>query len=442
MGGDYYDREVISTSNNNEVFSSISSSKIRGNDKLHKSVDPKRWSEEKLKSTTKNPIVFALDDTGSMGDWVYVIYDKLPMFYGQIMQQEYLEEPCISFCAIGDHNCCTAPLQVSEFGSGVELDQLISKLYLEGNGGGNEHESYELAAYFYLKQTELIDSEYPFFFVTGDEGYFEKLNKSTIKEFLDIEDKEDNNKYYDSHSLWQQLMNKYNVFHIKKPYIAKSYENKIIKQWEATLSSERVLVMEEPKAVIDIILGLIALTSSKRSLDEYLKDMENRNQSKDRVNLIRKLLMPYYLKLKSGQIKVIQNSNLSGNSKISNKTKKSNNDVNNINTVKTDQIQLVINNLHVNLKHEEIKRFKDLISLQTIMPDDIPKEYFCGLTGIIMINPVISCSGKYYEKSSFDFCVKNNLNVLEKEEIDGGYNEDNELKKLIDLFYNQNKNKI
>lgn len=33
-------------------------------------------------SKTKNPIVFALDVTGSMGDWAKVIYDKMPMFYG------------------------------------------------------------------------------------------------------------------------------------------------------------------------------------------------------------------------------------------------------------------------------------------------------------------------------------------------------------------------
>ena len=38
-----------------------------------------------LRSDFKHPIVFALDVTGSMGDWAKIIYDKLPMFYGQIM---------------------------------------------------------------------------------------------------------------------------------------------------------------------------------------------------------------------------------------------------------------------------------------------------------------------------------------------------------------------
>ena len=32
-------------------------------------MDPKRWGTDKLECAHKNPIVFALDVTGSMGDW-------------------------------------------------------------------------------------------------------------------------------------------------------------------------------------------------------------------------------------------------------------------------------------------------------------------------------------------------------------------------------------
>ncbi len=39
-----------------------------------------------------------------------IIYDKLPMFYGQIMMQKYLADPAVSFCAIGDHKHDKAPL--------------------------------------------------------------------------------------------------------------------------------------------------------------------------------------------------------------------------------------------------------------------------------------------------------------------------------------------
>ncbi len=301
MGGDYYERDVITSSH---AFSEESQKIICGNIQGHSSLNPKRWEDEPLINTHKNPIVFALDDTGSMGDWTKVVYDKLPMFYGQIMIQKYLDDPSISFAAIGDHTCCTAPLQVSEFGAGVELDQMISKLYMEGNGGGNEHESYELAAYFYLNNVKLGVCEYPFFFITGDEGHFDKLSPDTVKTWLNLPC----NDTVDSKDLFRLLMKKYNVFHIKKPYISKNYEMKIRSQWESTLGAERVFVFNEPKAVIDIVLGLIAITSKARKLNDYLDDMKQRGQSNERIGLVKDLLSDYYKMFEEGKVEVIKTS--------------------------------------------------------------------------------------------------------------------------------------
>jgi hypothetical protein len=52
-------------------------------------------------------------------------------------------------------------------------------MYLEGAGGGNQHESYELAAYLYLKHVELKNTK-PFSFVTGD-GYWENTKAKYIQ---------------------------------------------------------------------------------------------------------------------------------------------------------------------------------------------------------------------------------------------------------------------
>ena len=37
-----------------------------------------------------------------MGDWSKIIYDKMPMFYGQIMMHGYLKDPALSIAGIGD----------------------------------------------------------------------------------------------------------------------------------------------------------------------------------------------------------------------------------------------------------------------------------------------------------------------------------------------------
>ena len=65
MGGSYYDRDDNVVSN--------SSASVGVTSSLNKSLDPKRWATDKLVTTSKDPIVFALDVTGSMGEWTKVI---------------------------------------------------------------------------------------------------------------------------------------------------------------------------------------------------------------------------------------------------------------------------------------------------------------------------------------------------------------------------------
>ena len=177
MGGGYYERDdsvpTNSYVNDDDIGSSsipnTSSNMVGVTSSLNPGMDPKRWAEKKLVCNNIDPIVFALDVTGSMGSWTKIIYDKMPMFYGQIMMQKYLGDPSISFSAIGDSLYDKVPLQVSEFGQGKEIDQLISKMYLEGGGGGNTEESYELSAYFYTHQVGFTNANCPYFFLTGDE---------------------------------------------------------------------------------------------------------------------------------------------------------------------------------------------------------------------------------------------------------------------------------
>lgn len=87
---------------------------------------------------------------------------------------------------------------MTEFGEGKEIDQLISKVWLEGGGGGGYIESYELAAYFYEMRTTYKGQEVPFFFVTGDEKFYDKVEKTTIKKLFGVTDQTNN-----SDHLWK-----------------------------------------------------------------------------------------------------------------------------------------------------------------------------------------------------------------------------------------------
>ena len=51
--------------------------------------------------------------------------------------------------------------------------------------------------------------------------------------------------------------------------------------------------MEEPKSCIDIMLGIIAMTSRARDLEDYVYDMEQRGQDEVRICHVRKALGQY-----------------------------------------------------------------------------------------------------------------------------------------------------
>jgi hypothetical protein len=73
MGGDYYDRDVVA-STSSSGYSTQSAQAVGTTSSIHSSMKPSRWAEENLQCDMRHPIVFALDVTGSMGDWTRVIF--------------------------------------------------------------------------------------------------------------------------------------------------------------------------------------------------------------------------------------------------------------------------------------------------------------------------------------------------------------------------------
>ena len=60
------------------------------------------------------------------------------------------------------------------------------------------------------------------------------------------------------------------------------YEDDAIKaQWAAVLPPENILLIEDPKAIADVILGVLAL-SGGHDLDEYMAHMSDRGQGESR----------------------------------------------------------------------------------------------------------------------------------------------------------------
>ena len=113
-----------------------------------------REARDNEDSPESTPVIIGFDVTASMGYLaeelalnalnraIMYIYENKPILYPQVM--------C---CAIGDCKTDRHPLQVTQFESDIRIIRQLTSLYLEGGGGGNGGESYNLAWYFAAKRT-------------------------------------------------------------------------------------------------------------------------------------------------------------------------------------------------------------------------------------------------------------------------------------------------
>jgi hypothetical protein len=113
-----------------------------------------RESRDSEHNPNSVPIIIGLDVTGSMG----IISERLARGeLGKLMEgifsRKPVTDPHVMVMAIGDATCDQSPLQVSQFEADIRIDQSLQQLWLEGRGGGNSFESYDLPWYFAANRT-------------------------------------------------------------------------------------------------------------------------------------------------------------------------------------------------------------------------------------------------------------------------------------------------
>src|SRR3989338_5921767 len=88
--------------------------------------------------------IVILDVTGSMKRLPGIFVERLKQLMGLVLRGGYVDHPQWMFVAVGDATCDRAPLQVGQFEASAEMEDDLGRMYLEGNGGGQKTESYEL----------------------------------------------------------------------------------------------------------------------------------------------------------------------------------------------------------------------------------------------------------------------------------------------------------
>lgn len=168
--------------------------------KVHETLDPKRKNEkgdhagtiiresldfEEHPNTT--PVIIAFDVTGSMSSVPREIVKQLLTIIEELAKAK-VPDPQVLIAAIGDAYSDTLPLQIGQFESDNRIDEQINSIVLEGGGGGGNHESYELAAYFFANYVHMdayeLRQQKGLLFFIGDERLYREVNPTQVSKLI------------------------------------------------------------------------------------------------------------------------------------------------------------------------------------------------------------------------------------------------------------------
>jgi hypothetical protein len=209
---------------------------------------------------------------------------------GLLIRKGYLDHPQILIGAIGDATCDAAPLQVGQFESGIEIEEDLGKLYLEGGGGGHITESYELALYFMARHTAIDCYEKRgqrgYLFVIGDEISYAKVKRKEVgaivgdglQTSIPVEE------------VVAELQRTYDVYHVL-PKMTNHWNNPVVHRRWVELLGQNALRLEEPAAICELIASTIGVAEGKVDLEHLTDDLREAGSSAAVARAVRNTLV-------------------------------------------------------------------------------------------------------------------------------------------------------
>lgn len=218
-----------------------------------------RESRDSADNPASTPIIVGLDVTGSMGMLADVIArEGLGTLFTGILDRKPVSNPHVMFMGIGDANCDRAPLQVSQFEADNRVVEQLTQLYLEGGGGGNNFESYNLPWYFAAFHTAHDSIEKRgkrgYLFTVGDEEAPAPLTKAQIKQYIGDDMQSD----LSTRDVLELAQRKYNIFHIivEEGSHARSHLGAVQDSWRDLLG-QHVISLSDHKKLAETIVSAI-----------------------------------------------------------------------------------------------------------------------------------------------------------------------------------------
>ena len=256
----------------------VTASSPRDSWTAHPSLDPNGLTVRESRDSDEHPTSLAIavlfDVTGSMGGVPRVLQTKLPELFGLLLRKGYTEDPQILFGAVGDATCDQVPLQLGQFESDNRMDDDLGNILLEGGGGGQMTESYELALYAMARHTALDCHEKRgrrgYLFLIGDEMPYGKVKAREVRAVLGETIEQD----IPITEIVTELKRRYNVFYILPAGASYAGNSEVLGLWRKLLG-QNVIELDDLDAVCETIALTVGLGEEAIDLAAGLADLDD-----------------------------------------------------------------------------------------------------------------------------------------------------------------------
>lgn len=234
---------------------------------------PTRESRDSAEHPNSTPIAVLFDVTGSMGRVPRIMQTKLGQLHGLLQRGGYVRDPQIMFGGIGDVQSDRVPLQVGQFESDNRMDEQLRTIFLEGGGGGQKSESYELAVQFIARHT-VTDAwekrgKKGYLFIVGDEMNKPVLTAGQLRAVLGEPAYND----VDIRELYREVQERWHTYFILPKQSHYYDDQQVRRHWKALLG-EHLLLLDDPAAVCELIAVTIGMLEGAIDLTDGLIDLQ------------------------------------------------------------------------------------------------------------------------------------------------------------------------
>lgn len=220
------------------------------------------------------PVIIGFDTTASMGYLAKELAtNSIHNVVTALLSGQQISSPQVLCAAIGDCKSDLYPLQVTQFEADIRIVQQLLDLHLEGGGGGNNGESYNLLWYFAAYHTQHDHwkkrEQKGYLFTIGDDRCHSGLSVAEI-----------NKNFYtpavyavSNEELIEAAREKYHIFHIHIEQ-GSPLDDDIFHQWCQLLPGCSASIHKKDIACLSDLITAIIGISSGLSHNEALRQLD------------------------------------------------------------------------------------------------------------------------------------------------------------------------